>query len=277
MAYNFNTFGDTVTEAYNELSVDSSTVTVPGLELTQMEKWGNRYHKEFVEKVHLKTQYDTYSFRTRGDSSISADASSGAVSLTLADTVTTLGYPTSGMILLDGIPYTYSNFVSYTMTVEALDRAYSAGDEVRLGYAVPTNFGKPVSLYVEGGTDMVPRISPLRYEYQKWGIIDDIAPSFYSVFNDFIFLPRALSSSGDVTLHYYKKATNTLTTGSTMEIYQMWDAYVIFKLTARGHRLLFDQGRAQEYEALAKDVMNRAKAHVAQEDISATRGFVPGW
>ncbi len=279
MAYNFQTFGNVIDEAYAEASVDSGN-SVAGFSQAMMEGWANRFSKIFIEKCRLKTQDDTYSFRTLSDTTLSASAASGATSLALAVSNVTLGYPTSGLILLDGVPYTYSNIVTTTMTVEALDRAYSAGDTVQVGYAVPTNFGKPRSLFVGGGTDMFPTIGDTRYELQKWGTESVIRPRRFSVFNDYIFLPEDITASNDVILHYYKKASNTQTSASTNEIYQMWDGYVIARLVARIHRVLnggLDNPATREYEQLALEVLSAARSQVAQEDLSINRGFVPGF
>ena len=276
MAYNFQTFGSVVDDAFAELGLDA-TNTVAGLSQAQMESWGNRFSKIFVEKCKLKTQEDTYSFRTLADTTIASAAASGATSLTTASSQSTLSYPTSGMILLDSIPYTFSAFSSTTMTVEAVDRAYASGDTIQVGYPVPTNFGKPRSLYIDGGSDMVPRISPAKYELQKWGVAETVSAFHFSVFNDYIFLPKDITAASDVTLHYYKKATNTQTTSSTNEIYQMWDGYVVARLVARGHRLLRDLQAAAEYEDLAKEVLRAARQQSAEEDLSSDRRFLPSF
>jgi len=276
MAYNFQTFGIVVDDIFAELSINASN-TIAGLTQTQVESWANRDSKIFLEKVKLKSQEDTYTWRTKADDTLAAAVSSGATSLTLSTSNATLDWPTSGMILLDFVPYTYSNIVTTTMTSEAVDRAFSAGDTIQLGYAVPTNFGKPRSLYLYGGTDTYPTIGPVKLELVRWGTFNEIPQGRFAVFNDFIFLPEGITGATDVTLHFYKKATNTLTTSSTMEIYQMWDQYVIYKGVARGHRILHDDGMAQRYEELAQGVMMAAKTQVAQEDLSVHRGCVPSF
>lgn len=278
MAYNFQTFGNVVDDTFAELGIDANN-TVAGLGQAQVESWANRYSKVFIEKVRLKTQYDTYSFRTVADTALAANAASGATSITTAVSQATLGAPTSGLIILDGIPYTYSAFSSTTMTVEALDRAFSSGDVIQFGYAVPTNFGKPVSLYMFGGTDMYPTSSAIPLELKKWGTFDTLKDRQYAVFNDFLILPEGVQSANDVKLDYYKKAANTLTTNPdlTFEIYQMWDSYVIYRGTARGHRLLHDDNLASTYEMMAKEVLAQAKTQAGQDDLSVNRGFVPGF
>lgn len=279
MAYNFQTFGNVIDEAYAEASVDSGN-SVAGFSQTMMEGWANRFSKIFIEKCHLKTQDDTYSFRTLADDSLAASVAQGATSITLTTSNVTLGWPTSGIILLDSIPYAYTNIVTTTVTVEALDRAYSAGDKIQVGYAVPPNFAKPRGLFMNGGSDTFPNLGETRYEIQKWGTYQKVMPRKYSIFNDFIFLPEDTTGTNDVTLHYYKKATNTLTSSSTNEIYQMWDGYVIARLVARIHRVLnggLENPATREYEQLALEVLAAARQQVAQEDLSINRGFVPGF
>ena len=264
MAYNFSTFGNVVDDAFDEIGVDSGN-SMAGLTQAEMEDWGNRFAKLFIEKCKVKSQEDTYSFRTLTDSTISAAAASAAVSLTTASTVTVLGYPTSGMILLDHIPYTFSAFTTTTMTVEALDRAYASGDTIQIGYSAPTNFGKPITLTVDGA----------RFELQKWGRQEQIESNHFAIIDDYIFLPEAIGAALDVTLHFYTTASNTLTTASNMELYQMWDQFVVYKLAARGFRLLYYEEKAQMYENLALQVLAQARQQAAEEDMSPHRGFVP--
>lgn len=265
--YNFNTFGDVVTEAYNELSLNSSN-PVSGLGQTDMEKWANRFSKIFVEKTRIKTQDATWTFRTVADTTLSAAPSSG--DSTVAITVAT-GFPTGGgLVIIDGIPHVYDSIAGTTVTLNSswtLDRDYDAGDSVQLGYSLPTNFGKPRSLYIDG----------IGYRYTKYGVAEDIPSRYFGIFRTYLILPPAPSVDQDSTLHFYQKATNTLTDSDNMEIYQMWDAYVIYRLAARGYRKLYDSGKAAEYETLAREMLESARNQVATEDDSVHRGFTPGW
>jgi len=262
--YNFNTFGDVVTEAYNEMSLNSSN-PVAGLGQSDMEKWANRFSKIFIEKTRLKTQDATWTFRTVADTTLASDAASGATSLSMTSAT---GFPTTGgLVLLDNIPYVYTAIVGTTMTVSAIARGFDAGDSMQLGYALPTNFGKPRSFFVDGAL----------YRYAKWGVEENVEARFFSIFSTYIVLPPSMGAGSDVTVSYYKKATNTLTSTSTMEIYQMWDAYVIYRLAARGYRKLYDSGKASEYEALAREMLNAARSQIATEDDSVHRSFSPGW
>ncbi len=249
------------------MAVDSAN-PVPGLEQTQMEKWANRFSKIFLEKTRLKSQDGTYSFRTVADTTLSAAPSSGdgTVSITSAT-----GYPTGGgLILIDGIPHIYDSISSLTVTLNssyALDRDYSSGDTVQLGYVIPTDMAKARSLFVSG----------VGHRYAKYGVSEKIPARFFSIFSTYLLLPPAPSADQDSVLHYYKKATNTLSSSSAMEIYQMWDAYVIYRLAARGHRVMYDSDKAIEYEQLAREMLDGARQQIATEDDSVHRAFVPGW
>lgn len=263
MAYNFQTFGNPITEAFYELSVDSGN-SIPGLSQSEMEQWANRFSKIFIEKCKLNSQDATYGLVSLDDKDIATAAIAGAVSLAL-NSVT--GMSSTGLVVIEGRPYTYSAINSLTLTISALDRAYSAGEGVQVGYALPTNFGKPRYLTIEGA----------RYELQKWGTVEKITGRTFAIVNDFLILPEDLGANQNVVLHYYKKATNTLTESDTSEIYQMWDSYVIFRLVARGYRLLQDLTQAREYEQMAEEVLAAAKHQAAEADLSPHRGFVPGF
>lgn len=274
-SYDFNTFGNVVNEAYNELSINSATITVPGLELTQMEKWANRYSKVFLEKVKLKSSESTLSFRTIIDTELNTDSSIGDTVISLTSTITETNASTSGMVIIDNSSaYGYSDYATTTMTLtDTLQRDYSSGDSVVFAYAMPTNFGKPRDLFINGS----------RYSLLKWGSKEIVSANTYSILFDvagetfYIVLPAGTSTPQDATIHFYKKASNTLTTTDSMEIYQMWDSYVIYQLAARGHRLLYDTAKANEYEALSRDVLKMARQQIAEEDLSVNRGFSPGW
>ena len=263
---NFNTFGDVVSEAFNELAIDSGN-SVPGLSQANMEKWGNRFAKIFVEKVKLQTQEETYSFRTVADTTLSAAPSSGASTVTVASVT---GFPASGAILIDGTPYVYDSIATLTITLNSsytLDRDYSSGDDVQLLYAVPSDYGKHRSFYVSGAP----------YALQKWGSSEEVSSRHFSIHENYYVLPPAMGADQDVISHYYAKATNTLTDSSSMEIYQMWDAYVIYRLAARGYRLLYDSDKGAEYDGLAREILAMAKNQIATEDNSQNLSFQPGW
>jgi len=255
MSYNVNTLGDVINEIYDEASVDGDTIGVAGLERTAMEKWVNRWSKWFLRKTKLKSQMDTMPFRTLADTSLYAQASAGAVLLTTATSNATLGWPTSGYTLINGQPVAYSGFVTNTMTVSATSVLYEAGAMMQVGYALPTLFARPISMYVE--------TSP--YTLQKWGIAQYAGAQQYLIINDYMFLPRFSTGGQKGILHYYKKATNTLATGSDMEIYQMWDAFIIFKGTARVYRMLNDDVNRDDYENQAAEILKMAKGQVSDE------------
>lgn len=262
----FQTLGDAITEAYNELAEDSNS-SVPGLEQEQMEKWANRFSKWFLEKVHIKSQEESYTFLMLADTTLSAAASSGASSISITDAT---NYPVgASLVIIESTPYLTTSRSSTTITLsETLERAFESGGEVQPAYSLPSDFGKPRNLSVEG----------VQYTYVKWGVKQDLGPQEFTYYKGFLYFPKARSADDVVTLHYYAKPTNTLADTDNMEIYQMWDAYVIYRLVARGHRLLYDDQRAGEYEALAREVLMKAKTMVATEDGSLMgNAFQPGW
>ncbi len=263
---NFQTLGDVISEAYNELAEDSDS-SVPGLEQSQMESWANRFSKWFLEKVRLKSQEESYGFLMLADTTLSADATSGASSIAL--TLAT-DYPTTAsLVVVDSVPYLSTSRSGSTVTLtEALERDFESGDTVQPAYALPSDFGRPRNLSVEG----------VKYQYVRWGNNQDLLEREFTIYKGFIYFPKSRSAEDKVVLHYFSKAANTLSDTSTMEIYQMWDAYVIYRLVARGHRLLYDDQRAREYEALAQEVLMKAKTMIGTEDDSVEgNSFQPGW
>ncbi len=263
---NFNTFGDVITEAFNELAENSDS-SVPGFEQSQMEKWGNRYSKWFLEKVKLKSQEEGKGFLVVADTTLSSSASSGASSVSIKSAT---GFPTGGgLIIIDNIPHQYSSISGTTVTLtDTLARDMASGDTVQPTYAFPPDFGKLRSLYIES----------VRYALVRWGEAETLPSRCVTTYKGFFVLPQAGTAGDDAVLNYFAKATNTLADTTTMEIYQAWDAYVIYRLVARGHRLLYDDNRAAEYESLAQEVLMKAKQFVATEDDSQQGNmFIPSW
>lgn len=266
MAYNFNTFGDVINETYNELGLNGTTVSIAGLERSAIEKWANRYSKWFLQKTRLKTAEAVTGFRSLPDETLGADAAQGATSITLTLGIDASEWPTSGYILLDGIPLQYTNLAGTTMTLaatSALPKAFTAGDKVQPGYGVPEDFGKAIRLHV-GSTP---------YFLQKWGLGIRIAGGHYGIYGDYIFLPYMSSGGQDITLSYYQKAQNVLESADNMQIMEVWDAYVIYKGAARGYRMMDDKEQRDDYEAQAEEVLRMAKGMVGDDDASPDRGF----
>src|SRR3990167_7640014 len=111
---NFQTLGNVIQEAYDELSEDSDS-QIPGLEEAQMEVWANRFSKWFLEKVRLKSQEESTTFLMLADTTLSAAASSGASSISITDAT---GYPTgASLVVIESIPYLTTSRSSLTITL----------------------------------------------------------------------------------------------------------------------------------------------------------------
>jgi hypothetical protein len=261
--YVFNTFGDVIDEAYDILAVDGDSNTFPGLSRTNFNKFANRFNKEFVDSVRLRTQEGTSTFTTVADTSLSADALSGAVTLTI--TLST-GWPASGLCLVDKVPMTFTRSGS-TLTVTATTRAFVSGDIVQLAYAIPSDFWRSQSMFLDG----------IPFGYQRRGDEEGVKASMFALYGDYIVLPVATAGSGNVTLHYYKKPTATLTSVDTMDIMDMWDNYLIYKLVAHGHGVMYDDERAKEWEAKAEMTKKKARSHFAKLDGGLGNIFIPAF
>lgn len=261
--YVFNTFGDVVDEAYDILSVDGDSNTFPGMSRANFNKFANRFNKEFVDSVKVRTQEATTSFTTVADTTIATAATSGAVSLSI--TLAT-GWPASGLTIVDGIPMTFT-LSGTTLTVAAIPRDIDAGAVVQLAYAIPSDYWRTRGLFV----------GDLPYGYQRRG--DTVTPStqHFALYGDYIVLPVAASGDENVTHHYYKKPTATLTSTDTMDIMEMWDSYIIYKLVAHGFSVLEDENREAVFNAKAEAQKKKARGHFAKLDGSLGNAFIPGF
>jgi len=261
--YSFDTFGNVVDEAFDELSVDGDGNSFPGLSRANMEKWANRYCKDFISRVNIKTREGTTTFTTVTDTTLSAAALSGATSLTITSAT---GWPSSGLAVVDGFPTTFTRS-STTLTVSAIPRDIDSGVAVQLGYALPTDFLRPRSIWVES----------TEYVFAKKGDSLTVPERGVAIYGDYFVFPSSTGGDADVTVHYMKKASNTLTSASTMEIMDYFDSYVILMLCARGHRIMYDNDRGAAYELQAREVMKLAKNHFAKEDGSRNNMVVPAF
>lgn len=259
--YSFDTFGDVVDAAFDELTVDGDSNTYPGLTRTRMEEWGNRYRKQFLSKINIKTQEGTSTFTTVADTTLSADASSGATSLSITSAT---GWPASGLCIVDGIPMTFTRS-STTLTVSALTRDFSSGDAVQLAYSVPTDFMRPRAIFISGR----------QYYLTRRGDTEFVTGRFISLYGDYFVLPLSTSGDLNVTIHYVKKGSNSLSASDTMDIMDLFDDYVIYKLTERGHRVMYDNDRAAEYKGLAAECLRDARSYFNSADASNVRMFLP--
>lgn len=262
--YSFNTFGNIVDEAADEISVDIDSTSFPGLSRANMEKWANRYCKNFISKVNLKTREGTHSFASVADTTLNdAAADSGDTTITITSST---GWPSTGLAIVDSVPMAFTRS-SLVLTVSALPRDFDDGATVQLAYALPTDFLRPRSIWIEGS----------EYVFAKKGDALSVGPRMIAIYSDYFVLPQGIGADLNVLIHYMKKGTNTLTTTSTMEIMDYFDSYVILMLASRGHRVMYDEDRAVSYENQAKEVMSMARTHFAKEDGSRINAVRPAF
>lgn len=261
--YVFNTFGDVIDEAYDILAVDGDTTTFPGLARAAFNKFANRFNKEFVDSVRLRTQEATQTFTTIADTTLSADHTSGGTTFSITSAT---GWPASGLCLIDGVPMTFT-LAGTTLTVSATTRGFDSGDDVQLAYAVPSDYWRTQSMFL--GT------TP--YGYQRRGDYQNVQEQCFVLYGDFIVFPKESTGDENVTHHYYKKPTATLTSTDTMDIMEMWDNYLIYKLVAHGHGCMYDDVRKANWNAEAELIKRKARSHFARIDGSLGNQFIPGF
>ena len=260
--YTFDTLINVVDEAYDILAVDGDSNTFPGLARANFNKFANRFSKEFVDEVRMRTQEQTHSFVTVADTTLNdASASAGDTTVTIASST---GWPASGLCLIDNVPMTFTRS-GLVLTVSALTRDFDDGAIVQLAYAVPSDYWRTQSMIVEG----------VQYGYQRRGDKQNVPAQHFSLYGDYIVFPVA--ATGDVTVvhHYYEKPAGTLASSDTMDIMDMWDHFVIYKLVAHGHDCMYDSDRAMKYEEMAMMVKRKAKAHFARIDAGTNNRFIP--
>lgn len=262
-SYVYNIFGDVIDEAYDILAVDGDSNTFPGLSRDNFQKFGNRFNKEFIDSVRVRTQEATYSWITVADTSLSAASLSGATTLSIS---LATGWPSSGLCLVDKIPMTFTRSGT-TLTVAALSRDFADGDIVQLATAIPSDYWRSRGMFVGG----------IPFGYQRRGDTEGVQQNMFALYGDYIVLPEATTGAATVTLHYYKKASNTLAAADTMEIMEMWDNYIIYKLVAHGHGVMYDDERKQLWEADAERIKRKARSHFARMDGSLGNQFIPGF
>jgi hypothetical protein len=261
--YTFNTFGDVIDEAYDMLAVDGDSNTFPALSRTNFNKFANRFNKDFIDSVRLRTQEGTYPLTTIADTTLASDATSGATTLLITDAT---NWPLSGLAIVGNIPMAFTR-VSLTLTVSALGRTFLAGESVQPAYAVPADFWRPQSVFLDS----------LEYGYQRRGDTLSAAQQHFILYGDYIVFPKDTTTAQNGVLHYYKKPTATLTASDTMDIMEMWDYYIIYKLVAHGHSAMYDQERSQEFEIKAEQTKKKARSHFARMDGSLGNAFIPGF
>lgn len=263
--YGFNLFGTAVDEAYDEISVDGDSTPFPGLARTNMNRKANRFKDRFLSKIEIKTQEESDAFVTVTDTDIASGATPDEGDTTF-DITSATGWPASGLCVVDGVPMTFT-LSGTTLTVAALQRDFTAGDDVQLGYALPTKFLRPRSIHV-GNTE---------YLMVQRGIKRDVTASTYTIIDNFFIMPLGAIGDQDVNISYIAKGTDSQGSTDTLEIMNMFDDYLVYMLASEGHRIMYDSDRAAEYKQEAKEVFLDAKEHFNREESAKNKRFLPGF
>jgi hypothetical protein len=262
--YVYNTFGNVIDEAYDILSVDGDSNTFPGLSRTNFEKFANRFNKEFIDSVRMRTREGTYPFATVADTALNdASAAAGDTTVTI---LSSTGWPASGLCLIDNVPMTFTRS-GLVLTVPALQRAFDDAATVQLAYAVPTDYWRAQGMFI-GETP---------FTYQRRGDEQNVLAQHYALYGDYFVLPKDTTGGQDVLVHYYQKPTATLTAADTMDIMDLWDDYLIKKLVAHGHGVMYDDQRKAIWNADAEITKKKARSHFAKLDGSLANAFIPSF
>lgn len=260
--YQFNTFSTVVDEAYDELSVDGDSTPFPGLSRANMERRANRFKDRFLSKIEIKTQESSDTFVTVADTTLDdATADEGDTDITIASAT---GWPAAGLAVVDGYAMTFTRSGT-TLTVAALPRDFDNGATVQLGYALPSTFLRPRSLYVDGKEHIL----------RERGDSPTVLTSTYNIIDDYFVMPLATSGGQEVIIHFVEKGEADQTSTDTLQIMKMFDDYLVYELTAVGHRVMGDLELAAEYSALANEVFRDAREHFNREESPRNKMFLP--
>ena len=120
-------------------------------------------------------------------------------------------------------------------------------------------------------------VSGIPFGYQRRGDENGVQASMFALFGDFVCLPEGASGGQTVNWNYYKKPTATLSAASTMDITDMWDSFIIYRLVAHGHGCMYDEERKVVWNNDAEIIKRKARSHFARMDSSLGNAFIPAF
>ena len=208
-------------------AIGSTSSLLTALQDTQLIERVEALNSEFIRSAHTRHPKGGWSwmrkasvFQTVASTTLNGDISAGDLTFILTSGT---NWASSGRSVieassgsLDFVDHeskaTHTLTVSTTTGDETISIDHSDGERVEKLYAVPSDYGKTIKLYV--GT--------VEYFYER---IDRYPPlGKFALYGSYFFMPRGIGAR-DVTLHYEKvPATITLTTSETnipVE-YQRW-------------------------------------------------------
>ena len=271
-----NSLASTIlTFAYGLMKVDSTTVTTPGLQTSQMLAYLNFANAEWI-RTYRRSGGEPPDFIAREKiiNLVSDSALNGAI--TTASTTIALdsgtNFDTSGAIVLwDDQPdiVEHSGKSSNTLSgITGIDVDHADDTPVQKLYALPSNFASFRT------TDEAPEgvmVGTTPYLYTS-GRPDSFQYSTYdNGTTTFLWMPRNLTGSAKV--FYNKKSTTIDESTDTVDVPTEYEQFLVYRVAANGHRVRNEEDRAQYLDQKANEIMQEAHKEKNTRKITRVRSW----
>lgn len=277
MNYSFLTVG-TIIDASLAETLGSSTSSQTALQDDALIREVDRINRRFLSAPYTEATNESWSwmddedfpFETYDATALTSGISAGASTF---DVNSVTGFPDSGLVWIDTnkdiIDFVhYESKSSTTLTVstttgdETVDIDHDT-DHVELAYALPSDFGKAIEVYVDGTPyyEMKTRQLPIG--------------NHYKIFGNFIVFPRDIGTR-DVNLLYQRGATDLDTGNNTTDRAKETQIPVDF-LDYPFHMLnAYIQRQRRKKESMADELALAREAldHALATDINQSEDYI---
>jgi len=248
--------------AYGEAKVDSTTISTPGLQTTQMLQCLHDANAEWREIFRIsgepsEAMKKEYGFTLLADTTLTNAAVTSDVQITIGSAS---GYATSGVIAIwdetrvDIIEYGFKSSITTLDTLSGMDWDHAAGEDVTYLYALPSNFedfrrtedaaygvlvnGIPYSL-----TSGVPT-------YGQFSLYDNGT-------TEYIMFPKG--TTGDVVIYYNKSSTTIDDTSDVVDVPVKHQSFLVYRLVDHIYRIKREFQVADYYKNKANEALIMAQ------------------
>lgn len=261
--------------AYGLAKVDSTTISTPALQTTQMLQWLNDANAEYRELFRISGEPSEAmkreeSFTLSSSTTLVDDTGEGDVSITL--TSSTILENSGAFVIWDNEQIDIAEFTdndsgSGILTgVSGLDWNHSADDVVEKIYALPSDFDdfrateeSPHGVLVGSVPYMQTSAVPTGTEFNVY----DNGTTKYLVF------PK--NSSGKVYVAYNRASTTIDETGDVVDVPVKHQSFLVYRLVAHIKRVQREYDSAQLYDKMANDAVYLAQRTKNTHKIIRTR------
>lgn len=251
-----------LTQAFNILGVDSSTISQPGLQSTQMLAMLNDANMEWSRTFK----------RSGGEPPVVLERETGfdlVADTALAEAVTTDetawdiddddDLDAAGAVVIwdddmaDIVEYT-SVAANILSGVSGAGFAHEDGDGVQKLYALPSNFA---SFRSQSGFGDGVQVNGVAYWYTTGTPSGNTFTYYDNGTTKYLWLPRGVTGSAAVS---YNKATTTIDdTADTVDVPPEYQFFLVYRLVEHGWRVLGDLNAALEAQQKANTILLEAQ------------------